>query len=80
VWHGSVALIRGGRPVPTARASERARRIGGELARYLLEDVGTGETIEEAKEVAFHARRSLSDPEIAQLDPAWLAIEPVDMG
>jgi len=42
--------------------------------------VGTGRIFEDCKAVAMHARRRLSDAEIAGLDPAWLAIEPVDMG
>jgi len=49
------------------------------LGVKLLDGVGAGETFMKYGEVAFHVRRSLSDQEIAGLDPAWLAIPPVDM-
>lgn len=81
MWHASIALYGpDGRPVPTAAATRQQRRLGAALALRLLDGVGQQPTREEAKEVAFHARRSLTDAEMARLDPAWLAIEPVDIG
>lgn len=81
MWHASIALYGpDGRPVPTADVDRKRRRVGVALALRLIDGVGGGPTREEAKEVAFHARRSLTDAEMARLDPVWLAIEPVDMG
>jgi hypothetical protein len=81
VWHASIALYGpDGVPVPTASVDRKRRRLGAELAMRLISGVGWGPTREEAKEVAFHARRSLSDAEITRIDQDWLAIEPVDMG
>lgn len=80
MWHASVCLYVGDRPVRTSDVPRAQRRIGASLALRLLEGVGWGPTREETKELAFHARRSLSDAEMARIDSAWLAIEPVDMG
>ena len=48
------------------------------LGRKLLEGVGVGETFEKVGDQAVHVRRSLSDEEIAGLDPAWLARPAID--
>jgi hypothetical protein len=80
VWHASVAKFTPIGPVPTSALTRADRRIGAALALRLIEEVGFGPTREETKEVAIHARRSLSDDEIAALDPGWLAIPAVDMG
>ncbi len=81
MWHASIALYGpDGRPVATADVDRKRRRLGSSLALRLIEGVGCGPTREETQQVAFHARRSLSDGEIAAIDPVWLAIEPVDMG
>ena len=45
----------------------------------LLGGVGTGETKRMRSEAVLHARRKLSDLELAQLDPAWCAIPAVDI-
>lgn len=66
-------------PVGPDELPRGVRRIGAALARSLIEGVGAGPLYEHRRSIAQHARRSLSASEIAGLDPAWLAIEPVDM-
>lgn len=80
MWHASVALRGPAGPVPTLDVGRKDRRLAQEIARRLVEGVGEGEIIEHTKGVAFHARRRLTDTELAKLDPAWLAIPAVDMG
>ena len=79
MWHASVAYLGESGPVGPDALPRGMRRIGAALARSLIEDVGAGPVYEHRKQIAQHARRSLSDVEIARLDPAWVAIEPVDM-
>jgi hypothetical protein len=82
VWHASVAVLlpTGDGAIPTGDLTRGARRVAAAYARELLAGVGAGETIEERKQIALHARRSLSDYELRAIDPVWLAIEPIDMG
>ena len=46
----------------------------------VMDGVGQGKTIfaTTKREIALHARRSLSDAEIASLDPVWCAIPAQD--
>jgi hypothetical protein len=66
------------------RATPVADWSAGTLARAhavcqrLLAGVGTGETRIDAEGRALHHRRSLSDKEIAMLNPNWLALPAVD--
>lgn len=80
MWHASVAVMGASGPIGPDELPRGVRRIGAALARSLIEGVGAGPVIEHRKEIAQHARRSLSDAEIAGLDPAWVAIPAVDMG
>ena len=81
MWHASVAAVRSSGPVPWALLPPRARVRLREVAAALLRGVGTGPEIWQPKPSGVaHLRRSLSDAEIAGLDPAWVAIPPVDMG
>lgn len=80
MWHASVSLLDDGIPVPISMASRKQRRIAGALAMRLIEGVGAGRTLEQTKTVACHARRALSESEIARIDQEWLAIPAVDSG
>lgn len=66
--------------MPTELLARRERRSGLALARRLVEGVGTGPLIEHVKLLALHVRRQVAPSELSGLDPAWLAIAPVDMG
>lgn len=77
MWHASIAEMGNTAARPTRWVINKKRPVW--LAHHLLEGVGTGELYEKQDELAFHTRRSLSPEEIAGLDPAWLAIPPVDM-
>lgn len=81
MWHASVALrTELGDTVPTDQASAKDGRLAEALARRFVDHVGCGVVIGHTKFISWHARRRLSDTELRLLDPAWLAIEPVDMG
>jgi hypothetical protein len=81
VWHASICLrARSGEPTRTEEVPRPSRRLAFALGRELLEGWGTGPTIEHVKGIAFHVRRRLSPAELEVLDPAWLAIAPIDLG
>ena len=80
MWHASIAVLTADGPVLAAELPEASVHKARMLARSLVAGVGTGSLIEQTGDIALHCRRSLSDREIAGLDPEWLAIEPVDMG
>lgn len=65
--------------VPRSRWSKSAAGQARSVALNLLGGVGTGEDFVEAGELVYHVRRRLSDPELARLDPHWLAIPAIDM-
>lgn len=50
------------------------QREARRLALQTLSGVGMGETVTTIRDTCLHARRSLSDVEIARLSPEWLAI------
>ncbi len=79
VWHASIAsTLDGGGGVP-ARLSRNERRIARALGEWLLAGVGCApDRVDITSSRVVHVRRSLSDAEIAGLDPEWLAIEPWD--
>jgi hypothetical protein len=82
VWHASIALYgpEGGAPLETATVDRKRRRLAFAFAERLLDGVGAGKSLEQAKKVAFHLRRALSDDELRRIDQAWLAIPAVDAG
>ena len=81
MWHASVSFRRHNWVlVPTAEWTLRTMRRAEEIAERALRGVGAGASRWDTKKVALHFRRSLSDEEIAGLDPAWCAIPAVDMG
>lgn len=79
MWHASVAVVAPGGVLDTGELRPKEARRAKEIALELLAGVGTGEIRRDRAPVCFHARRRLSDRELAQLDPAWCAIPPVDM-
>lgn len=80
MWHASIGVrreFRGTMLVPQWTPQELLR--AWRLAEHLLRGVGTGPDFRKNGQVSIHLRRSLSDAEIAGLDPAWLAIPAVDL-
>lgn len=78
MWHASI--VRRGKhrePIPARRVLSKKSAYA--LGQSLLAGVGMEPTYTKIGELAFHVRRSLTEQEIAGLDPAWLAIPPVDM-
>lgn len=80
MWHASVAVMDEGQPVPPLATTDAEARAAATQCAAMLAGVGMEPSRFEPKDIAFHLRRSLSDAEIARLDPAWLAIPAVDMG
>jgi hypothetical protein len=80
VWHASIAFVLEGTMIPADRLPRKERRLGFELGRKLLQGVGVEPSKEETKSLAFHVRRALAPIEMRRIDPAWLALEPIDSG
>lgn len=79
MWHASVAILGSVGPVPWSRARVTARHTAKAIAITLLDGVGEGDTRRDRSDLVLHARRKLNAAELAQLDPAWCAIEPFDI-
>lgn len=77
MWHASIAVHDEGGQVPWSRCGFKARAIVRDTVIGLLSGVGTGVTRRERSEVVLHARRRLSERELAQLTAAWCAIPAV---
>lgn len=65
-------------PVPFSRWALKTRGIVKRIVIGLLDGVGTGNTRRDRSEYVLHARRRLSDAEIAAQTPEWCAIKAVD--
>ena len=78
VWHASIAVQTGRGPLPYWQWDERTRDIVKRTVLELIADVGTGEARRDRSDVVLHARKRLSDAEIAAQTPAWCAIRAVD--
>lgn len=65
-------------PVPWARCGLKTRTIVKQTVLGLLSGVGTGNTKRDRSEYVLHARRRLSDAEIAAQTPEWCAIKAID--
>ncbi len=76
MWHVSIAEHDGHGVMRTAAIRNKTALFT--LGRKLLQGVGNGETFEKTGDLAIHVRRSLSDEEIAGLNPEWLAIPAID--
>jgi len=79
VWNASIAVWRECVKVPWGKCGLQARHAVREAVIELLCGVGKGNTRRDRSDVVFHARRRMSDAEIALLDPAWCAIPAVDV-
>jgi hypothetical protein len=77
VWHASIAAHGAAGMVPWSRCGLKTRTILRETVIGLLSGVGTGNTRRDRSEVVLHARRRLSDRELAMLTAQWCAIPAV---
>ncbi len=77
MWHASISVWNELGQVPWDRCGLKARCIVRETVLGLLSGVGAGNTRRDRSDVVLHARRRLSDGEIATLDPVWCAIPAV---
>ena len=75
MWH--VSIGRDGLDV--SQWTRQQAKAADRLAKDLLGGVGTGETFLGWGRLAFHARRRLSDAEVARLSAEWLATPAVDV-
>lgn len=78
MWHVSIARMSNSGPVSLDRWGGGTFRDALRRALHALGEVGTGQTVDYRGRIAFHVRRSLSDSEMATLDPAWLALPAQD--
>jgi len=79
VWHASIA-VRDAVSItmrPWGRCGLKARHLVREIVCDLLAGVGSGNTRRDRSDVVLHARRRMSERELAMLDPAWCAIPAV---
>lgn len=78
VWHASIAVqgLRG--PVQHAFWDARTRDIVQRTVLALIEDVGAGEVRRDRSELVLHARKRLSESELAAQTPEWCAIKAID--
>lgn len=77
MWHASIAVVGFRGLIPWSRCGLKNRAIVRDTVIGLLSGVGAGDTRRDRSDVVLHARRRLSDPEIAMLSPAWCAIPAV---
>ena len=81
MWHASIAILDAfGYSIDTYRWPSDYRVRAQRIATELLEGVGQEPTRIDDGHIVIHVRRSITDAEIAGMDPAWLAIPAVDMG
>lgn len=78
VWHASIALQGDDGPIAWSRCGLKTRAIMKRTVISLLDGVGTGNTKRCRSEYVLHARRRLSDAEIACQTEEWCAIKAVD--
>jgi hypothetical protein len=79
VWHASIAVQGFLGPVHYVLWDERTRDVAKRTVLELIADVGTGEIRRDRSDLVLHARRRLSDAEIARQTPEWCAIKAVDL-
>lgn len=78
VWHASIAVQGDLGPVAFSRWGLKTRDIVKRTVISLLSGVGTGETKRTRSEYVLHARRRLSDKELAAQTQEWHAIKAID--
>jgi len=79
VWHASISVWSDLAQVPWERCGLKTRGVVRDTVFGLIAGVGAGNTRRDRSSVVLHARRRMSDAEIALLDPAWCAIPAVDV-
>ncbi len=78
VWHASIAVQGPDGVIQYSRWGLKTRTIVKRTVIDLLCGVGTGNTKRCRSEFVLHARRRLSDAEIAAQTPEWCAINAID--
>lgn len=78
VWHASIAVQSPRGPVHYQRWDLRTRSLVKRTVLELLDGVGAGETKRCRSAFVLHARRRLSEAELAAQTPEWCAIQAVD--
>lgn len=78
MWHASIAVQGFSGPVHFAFWDPRTRELVQRTVLALIENVGTGEARRDRSNFVLHARKRLSDEELAQQTPEWRAIKAVD--
>jgi hypothetical protein len=79
VWHASIAVQGEYGPIAWARVGLKSRTIVRVTVIDLLAGVGQGETKRTRSDYVLHARRRLSDAELAAQTAEWCAIKAVDL-
>lgn len=77
VWHASIAVQGFYGPVQYVFWDPKTREVVKRTVLDLIADVGTGDVRRDRSEYVLHARRRLSDEEIAAQTPEWCAIKAV---
>ena len=80
MWHASAMARDREGPVPWDRCGLGTRQAMRAAVLGLLAGVGVGDAVRGRSAIILHARRRLSDVELAALTPAWCAIPAVDAG
>ena len=78
VWHASVAVQGFRGPVLYGLLDPRTQHVMQETALGLIADVGTGEVRRDRSDRVLHARKRLSDLELAGQSCEWHAIQAID--
>lgn len=78
VWHASIAVQGFRGPVHFALWDPKTRAVAQTVALDLIATVGSGEVKRVRSDFVLHARKRLSDEELARQTPEWHAIKAVD--
>lgn len=79
VWHASISVVDDdGELIPWSRIGLKSRTLVRVTVIDLLAGVGQGETKRTRSAHVLHARRRLSDAELAAQTPEWCAIKAID--
>ncbi len=80
MWHASLSIQTGTGPLVTEKWTRQQRNEAARQAARMLAGVGMEPSKAEVYPFSYQLRRALSDAEVAQLDPAWVAVPAVDEG
>jgi hypothetical protein len=80
VWHVSLSMPTPRGPYSTDRWTKQQRNEARRVAMRLLDGVGQDPEQHDQYPFSWQLRRSLTDAEMARLDPAWCALPAVDEG